>query len=424
MTSASSETPKPTLSIVISNYRNANGVKSLLEDTPPDLRSSVEYVVVDDHSGDSDREIIEKAARDYPLVQTLFHPRNAGVLATQKTGVEKARGTYLCFRGSDDRHLEGFWKTVRQHVMPQTAYIICGDIVKQVVGSKQHTNVSNKWTPNDDATFLSPDQFATICGEKQIWGQTVIVKRESYLEFGGFAKDLAWASDLILFQSIAFAKGILIVAEPLVLVEVSRNSFSARGMAGASQDSPVQKAIIREVLKNNTEVLARYASSGWLGRFGPPLAHCYQSHPELWSSQGNVLLERNLYLLNKERDASRNRCYDASKIEEVLKTLSVRCQTNQPDNIRFCLYGAGDIARKIIQSWHNYPLPPIEKIVTSDTSPQTSGIHGIPVVPLTKASLSSYDFIIIASKVFEKEILEICLEHTSKDKIITIYNEQ
>lgn len=91
----------PTFSIVVPIYNVEQylekGVNSILAQTYPDF----ELILVDDGSKDSSGEICDRLALADKRIKVI-HKSNAGVSAARNTGIEHAKGKYICFIDSDD----------------------------------------------------------------------------------------------------------------------------------------------------------------------------------------------------------------------------------------------------------------------------------------------------------------------------------
>ena len=91
----------PTFSIVVPVYNVEQylekGVNSILSQTFPDF----ELILVDDGSKDSSGEICDRLALADKRIKVI-HKSNAGVSAARNTGIEHAKGKYICFIDSDD----------------------------------------------------------------------------------------------------------------------------------------------------------------------------------------------------------------------------------------------------------------------------------------------------------------------------------
>jgi glycosyltransferase involved in cell wall biosynthesis len=91
---------KPTFSVIIPAYNEAEGLSNLLEKmTREGYHKYYEIIIVDDGSTDGTGEI----AAAFP-VRVLHHSSNKGYGASLKTGIRKATGDYVITMDSDGQH--------------------------------------------------------------------------------------------------------------------------------------------------------------------------------------------------------------------------------------------------------------------------------------------------------------------------------
>ena len=92
------------LSIVVNMYNTAKYMprcmETLLEQDIP--QEEYEIILVDDCSPDTSLEMANKYATQYKNVRVCTHERNKGLAAARNTGIDAAKGTYLCFVDPDD----------------------------------------------------------------------------------------------------------------------------------------------------------------------------------------------------------------------------------------------------------------------------------------------------------------------------------
>ncbi|MBQ6723183.1 MAG: glycosyltransferase [Paludibacteraceae bacterium] len=92
------------LSIVVNMYNTAKYMpkcmETLLEQDIP--QSEYEIILVDDCSPDNSLEMAREYAAQYKNVRVCTHEKNKGLAAARNTGIDAAKGTYLCFVDPDD----------------------------------------------------------------------------------------------------------------------------------------------------------------------------------------------------------------------------------------------------------------------------------------------------------------------------------
>ena len=92
------------LSIVVNMYNTATYMPKCLDtllnqDISPE---DYEIILVDDCSPDNSLEMAKEFAAQYNNVRVCTHGKNKGLAAARNTGIEAAKGKYLCFVDPDD----------------------------------------------------------------------------------------------------------------------------------------------------------------------------------------------------------------------------------------------------------------------------------------------------------------------------------
>ena len=87
-------------SVIIPVYNKANTLRHALESVFNQIEQDYEILVVDDGSTDSPETVL----KEYESRPTLrfFHQKNSGVSVARNTGIQNARGNYICFLDADD----------------------------------------------------------------------------------------------------------------------------------------------------------------------------------------------------------------------------------------------------------------------------------------------------------------------------------
>ena len=92
------------LSIVVNMYNTAKYMprcmETLLEQDFP--QEEYEIILVDDCSPDNSLEMAREYAARYKNVRVCTHEKNKGLAAARNTGIDAAKGQYLCFVDPDD----------------------------------------------------------------------------------------------------------------------------------------------------------------------------------------------------------------------------------------------------------------------------------------------------------------------------------
>src|SRR5712671_345349 len=97
-----SNTPEPTVSVIIPNYNHARFLRQRVDSVLGQTFQDFELILLDDCSTDERQSIIPENAAD-PRVRMEFNEKNSGSTFKQwNKGVRLARGEYVWIAESDD----------------------------------------------------------------------------------------------------------------------------------------------------------------------------------------------------------------------------------------------------------------------------------------------------------------------------------
>lgn len=122
---------QPMVSVVMAAY-NAEGTVARAIASVLEQRVPLELVVVDDRSADATAATVEELARAAGgRIRLQRHEENRGAAAARNTGVEAARGEFVCFVDSDDEMLPGYLEVLLTAARDASADIAIGNVVYQ-----------------------------------------------------------------------------------------------------------------------------------------------------------------------------------------------------------------------------------------------------------------------------------------------------
>src|ERR1700704_5159950 len=96
------------VSVVVPSYNHAQFIESTLRSIFKQTLRPAELLVIDDGSSDGSTAIIERTLNDCPIRCEFLARENRGLCATLNEGIERTRGDYFAYLGSDDLWLPDF----------------------------------------------------------------------------------------------------------------------------------------------------------------------------------------------------------------------------------------------------------------------------------------------------------------------------
>lgn len=197
----------PLVSVIIPTYNRAALVVEAVASVLAQTWTDYELLVVDDGSTDGTQEVLAPY-RD--RLRLLRRPENRGVSAARNLGARESRGQWLAFLDSDDLWLPA--KLTRQlqwlaaHPAVQIAqteelWLRHG---RRVNPKKRHRKQGGRiFLPSLHLCLVSPS--------------AVMVRRELFLEAGGFDESLPACEDYDLWLRLSWQYDIGLIPEPLVI---------------------------------------------------------------------------------------------------------------------------------------------------------------------------------------------------------------
>ncbi len=177
----------PLLSVIVANYNNRQYLGECLDSILGQTYKDLEIIVSDDASTDDSPEIIRHYETRYPgIVKGIFSTRNKGVAQTRHNAILEARAGYITTLDSDDYYYD-------THKLEKEMEIVA--LHKQKTG-KDVMAYSNIAVVNKKKNLIrfggNPDTikegmvFDEIISRSCMIPRDYIVKREAYLEAGGY----------------------------------------------------------------------------------------------------------------------------------------------------------------------------------------------------------------------------------------------
>ncbi|MBE9116851.1 glycosyltransferase family 2 protein [Lusitaniella coriacea LEGE 07157] len=273
----------PTLSAIVPNYNHANYVGEQLQAILNQSWSPKEIVVIDDDSTDSSVEVIESFAKQSDLIHLHRNPSNQGVISTVNRAVELASGDYICCCPADDRVLPGFFEKSMTLLAQYPGAGLCCSHPAFLDDATGDIDKHEDWFHyGEKPCYISPEALIEVVSSHKLWiaGHTCIIKREFFLEEGGYLSDLKWYCDWFIFHAIAFRYGICYIPEALSALRVLPNSYSTTRQKDIAGEHEVLRNLI-EILRTELyqDILPAFVRSQLLSQF--PLVRTALKYPNI-----------------------------------------------------------------------------------------------------------------------------------------------
>ena len=243
---------RPFWSIMIPVYNCADYLRltlaSVLPQFPPGVPVQIE--VVDDCSTRDDPAAVVAECGD-ARVAYYRHAANVGPQANFTACIERARGIWVHILHGDDLVMPAFYSTLQAAAVANVGIgaMFCRTI--NIDGDGAWIDLS---PPEGKAPAVVPDLIARLAVENRIMFPSIVVKRSTYEDVGGFHPDLFHSADWDMWKRVALAAPVWYEPTPLAMYRIHAQSDTSNLMrTGANiADARHAIAIAREYLPGAT----------------------------------------------------------------------------------------------------------------------------------------------------------------------------
>lgn len=218
------------ITVIIPTYNRADKLHRAIDSVQKQTYTNLEILIVDDGSTDNTRAVVEALGAKDDRIRYICMPQNGGASAARNEGVKQAQGELIAFQDSDD-----FWKPDKLEKQmaywqrhPEFSMIYCAYFMRM-------DERDGYIVPDGEREELEGDIFPWLLCRNSIGTPTMLMKKESFLEAGGFDTGLRSLEDWEF--AIRFSQKYYIgyVDEPLVDAYYSPGGISSG--AGAYYES-------------------------------------------------------------------------------------------------------------------------------------------------------------------------------------------
>ncbi len=258
--------------MIMSNYNHGHFLPTSIGSLLKQTRQPDEIIIVDDGSTDNSVEILERFAKENPVIRLIRNEKNIGTVPSGENALRQTSGDYVFLAAADDSWMpELFEKSMALIEKYPMAAFCCSD--SRTVFAHSGKGVPSKRRLSAEAGYLSPEELIRIMRRKIVYlsGFGAIIKK-SALNETGLLPELRWSSDRICSQTLALRYGICYIPEVLSVQLLRRESYGAAGL----KNWKLHKDVIARALdllrtQGYQDVLPKFKKSCCLASFNFPL---------------------------------------------------------------------------------------------------------------------------------------------------------
>jgi len=209
------------VSVIIPTYNRCVQVQRAIESVLDQTYKKFEIIVVDGPSTDGTEKVIKNI--DDERIKYIRNDTKCGAPRARNIGVNKANGEYVAFLDSDDQ-----WMPSK--LEKQIELIKRSDSHVAAVYCDYYTNYIdlNVISKNNRLLYEGDIYGDLLSGKFYLITSVLLIKRDIFLESGGFDSNLPYFEDYDFCLKIAQNHDILVVDQPLVIKNVGYSDSLSR----------------------------------------------------------------------------------------------------------------------------------------------------------------------------------------------------
>ena len=198
----------PFFSIVIPTYNRASTISRSLDSVLNQSFQDWECLIVDDHSTDNTKELIEKYHSQDSRIKYLVNSRKKGAPGARNIGLAKAKSDWVAFFDSDDKMHHYFLERLYAKINASVDVITCWS---NIIDSKTNKTIGLfNWVSENN---IHP---ALLQGKTYVDTNSAIIRKSCLEKINGWSEDCPsfqeWDLHLRLSQTASYTT----VQEPLI----------------------------------------------------------------------------------------------------------------------------------------------------------------------------------------------------------------
>lgn len=212
------EGDRPQVSVIMAAKNAAATIEIALRSLGAQTWRQLDIVVVDDGSDDETVALIQAAAARDPRVRLLRNARRPGAYGARNTGIEAARGAFICFNDADDwAHPQRIERQMKGIAARGVAASVC-----------RHVRLDGQ------SRLMSPRGFPLM----RLNPILLLARRRVFEEWGAFEEVRLGADSELLarFDAALGRKAVARVATPCVIAAWSDRSLMGASGTGLSRE--------------------------------------------------------------------------------------------------------------------------------------------------------------------------------------------
>lgn len=238
------------ISVIIPAYNAQETIKETIESVLKQTLSSIELIIINSSSTDATLEVISKI--DDSRIK-VYNYSKANVAVNRNRGFNHATSDFITFIDADDiwvsNKLEAQYKAFMKNPDVGVVYSWTNCIDENGKFLRKCSHV--RWSGDVYSKFLLDDFIGS--------GSNVMIRRQAYIEVGGFDESLTNAQDTDMWLRLSARYNFALVPEAQILYRIRNDSMSSNVVGLEKSNLTIIERAFAHHKAENLQHLKRYS---------------------------------------------------------------------------------------------------------------------------------------------------------------------
>jgi len=220
---------EPSIAVIVANYNDSRYLPRCLRSVLDQEVKPDELIVVDDGSTDDSVAVIRSVICGHAFARLVVSEKNRGWMAALDSGLRVTRSTHVLFLSANDAVLPGIFERAKRSLQRAPGAGLWSALAWLVDEEDRPVRLHMSPVVSLKDAYFPAERCVRLAQRFGNWftGSTLVYRRESLREVGGFDPMYGACSDLITALVIASRWGAAYSPEPFGIIRIHRGSFSS-----------------------------------------------------------------------------------------------------------------------------------------------------------------------------------------------------
>lgn len=164
------------ISIVIPTYNRAKLIHRALDSVLAQTYDNWECIVVDDHSTDETKDVVEKYIQKDERFKYIVNNRTKGAQGARNTGIMKSMGDLICLFDSDDIMYPNYLEKMFAVIDDKTDVVVCKALIRNTQTGEENGRLDQIFSENMHMDLIQEKAYVAF--------DVTLIRKDKLIDIG------------------------------------------------------------------------------------------------------------------------------------------------------------------------------------------------------------------------------------------------